>query len=59
MAAPRGWLRDRPDRALPGRAITYHRVEDGQQLARDRDDGDFLGLAGCYQVLIKALSTGL
>src|SRR5262245_25866434 len=54
-AAPRGWLRDRPDRALPGRAITYDRVEDRQQLAGDRDDGDFLRLAGCYEAIKEGL----
>src|SRR5262249_370097 len=54
-AAPRGWLRDRLDCALPGRAITYDRVENGQQLARDRDEGDLLGLARCYEALIEGL----
>src|SRR5215471_21264242 len=52
-AAPRGWLRDRPDRALPGRAITYDRVEYGQQLAGDRDEGDLLRLSHCYEALIE------
>src|SRR6516162_1706690 len=53
--SPRGWLRDCPDCALPGRAITYDRVEDGQQLAGNRDDGDLLWLAGCYEVLEEGL----
>src|SRR5215831_7777963 len=51
-AAPRGWLRDRPNRALPGRAITYDRVENDQQLAGDRDEGDLLRLAHCYEALM-------
>jgi len=25
-AAPRGWLRDRPNRALPGGPVTYDRI---------------------------------
>src|SRR5262245_9918258 len=54
-AAPRGWLRDRPNRALPGRAITYDRVENDQQLAGDRDEGDLLRLAHCYEALIEGL----
>src|SRR6516225_10340773 len=54
-AAPRGWLRDRPNRALPGRAITYDRVENDQQLAGDRDEGDFLRFAHCDEALIEGL----
>src|SRR5215472_18375624 len=54
-AAPRGWLRDRPNRALPGRAITYDRVENDQQLAGDRDEGDLLRLARCDEALIEGL----
>src|SRR5215510_10358915 len=50
-AAPRGWLRGHPDCALPGRAIAYDRGENGQQLAGDRDEGNLLGLAGCYEAL--------
>src|SRR3974390_2809167 len=52
-AAPRGWLRDRPNRALPGRAITYDRVENGQQLAGDRDESDLFRLSRCYEALIE------
>src|SRR5262249_56033944 len=58
-AAPGGWLGDRLESALPGRAITYDRVEDGQQLAGDRDDGDLLGLAGCDEALEKGLEHGV
>jgi hypothetical protein len=43
--------RDRPNRALPGRAITYDRVENGQQLASDRDEGDLLRFSHCYEAL--------
>src|SRR5262245_41007931 len=58
-AAPRGSLRDRLDCALPGCAITYDRVENRQQLAGDRDSGDFLGLAGCSEALEKGLNHGV
>src|SRR5262245_51972931 len=51
--------RPRPESALPGRAITYDRVEDGQQLAGDRDDGDLLGLAGCDEALEEGLEHGV
>src|SRR5262245_29569607 len=54
-AAPRGWLQDRPNRALPGGPVTYDRIENGQQLARDRDKGDLLRLARCQEALIEAL----
>src|ERR1700749_473589 len=54
-AAPRGWLRDRRNRALPGRAITYDRVEDDQQFAGDRDEGNLLRLGGCYEAPIEGL----
>src|SRR5215831_3955591 len=54
-AAPGAWLRDRRESALPGRAMTNDRVEHGQQLAGDRDDGNFLGLAGCYEALEEDL----
>src|SRR5262252_8094435 len=57
--SPRGWLRDRPDRALTGRAITYDRVEDCQQLAGDRDQADLLGLACCYEALEEGLEHGV
>jgi hypothetical protein len=43
----------RPDRALPARAFTYDRVENGQQLAGDRDEGDLLRLSHCYEALIE------
>src|SRR5262245_17368927 len=54
-AAPRGWLRDRPDRGLPGGPVTYDRIENGQQLAGDRDKGDLLRLARCQEALIEGL----
>jgi len=43
----------------PERAITYHGIEDGQQLAGDREDGDCLGLAGCREVLEEGLEHGV
>src|SRR6476660_835832 len=49
----------RPKSPLPGDAITHDRVEDGQQLAGDRDDGDLLGLAGCDEALEEGLEHGV
>src|SRR5262249_16021158 len=54
-AAPRGWLRDRPARGLAGRAITYDRVANAQQLASDGDESDLLRFARCYKALIEGL----
>jgi hypothetical protein len=56
---PRFPVQDRHESALPERAIKYHGIEDGQQYAGDRDDGNSLGLAGCHAVLEEGLEHGV
>src|SRR5262249_20748931 len=54
-AAPRGCYETASIVPFQGCAITHDRVENGQQLAGDRDEGDLVGLAGCYEALIEGL----
>ena len=44
---------------VPGLVAFDHRIEDGQQLAGDYDDGDYPGLAGCNEALEEGLERGV
>src|SRR6185503_13746814 len=58
-AAPRGWLRGGHDGPLPGAVVTNDGIEDGEQLASNRNEGKHFWLAGRDQPVEERLEHGV
>src|SRR4026209_849812 len=58
-ARPGGWLAGGHDGALPGAVVTNDGIEDGEQLASNRNEGKHFRLAGRDQPVEERLEHGV